>query len=130
MIIVKTYNFNIKSEKQNFLISSQAYKNQIISLILRDCYNFLNTYEKNVIIIAGSECLDSILDFKGFIFNSISNKINNIEYIGSLLNYRVYFDIRLESNNIIYGSSLQEVDSFITIKDRKNKILKLKEITK
>lgn len=53
--------------------------------------------------------------------------VGNMELMGSLQNYNVYYDIKLKPNQVIVSDNMIETKQYIIAKQRREKIEKLNE---
>ena len=129
MIIEKTYNFDdIPKEYYNTPIRLRDYHRTILANIIRQGNNFILKGYNDHVIVTGVEGYVMLEDQAGFFINSISsmNFVNDyIEKIGMLNSKDVYYDRRLETNKIIFGSDLRSVEYYIRTKGRKEKLIKI-----
>ena len=143
MLIKKEYNFEApKKELEHFgigFLKNFYYKS--INKMVKELYNETKGYEgyENIIVYIGSYIFTLIkdaynidtpginfeyIDFRNFI-NIVDKKPKDSTLIGFLINREIYYSSSLK-NEIIISDNKQEAEMCITLKERKNKLKKLR----
>ena len=132
MIVEKTYicDHIPIDEPGNYMMSLRDYHRRIIGKIVRECNMFIAPIGEfdgttTLVLFIGLEIYEVIEDWDTFHHYPVDIITNNPTHIGFFNNLKVYHDLRLDSNKIIFGSSEQEINQFITIKERRKKLEKL-----
>jgi hypothetical protein len=130
MIINKTYDFyNIPKEDPfiGIVVTLKDYHRKILTNIMYNCNQFLLKGEIDPIIFTGVEGCSMIQDSAGFSFSNLLNckTTTYATCIGLLMGKDVYFDLRLEANEVILGSTLYDIEHYIITRKRKEKLKKI-----
>lgn len=128
MIIEKEYICDHISNNEpiyNFY-SLRDYHRKIIGQMIHECDKFA-TVQNNVVLFIGIEIYIMISESESapFQYFTLDGIKNNPEHIGFFRGYKVYHDLRLSINKAIFGSTYQEINQFITTKERRKKLEKL-----
>lgn len=126
MIIEKTYDFDYIPS--NFIGMLSDYHKNIITDINRQFHHFLLKGEAHPVVAVGIEGYLMMGEQSAFIYAGITTpQSNNYKTkIGYLINTEVYYDLRLKNDEIIIGSNESEIDYHICVRQRKEKLLKIK----
>lgn len=126
MITEKEYDFYNYTKKNDFF-SLKDHHRTIITDVMRSVNRCIIGKNFHPIIVVGIEGLVMLDDMAGFNYTSPKMILNNslIRFEGLLFGRQVYSDLRLQPNKILVGTDLQEIEQFITRKNRKEKLIKL-----
>lgn len=135
MIVEKTYicdHIPTDEPNKNYM-SLRDYNRKIIGHIIKECNMYLFSSDirtSNLVLFIGLEIYSVIEDWDTYHHYPVDIITINPVHIGHFMNYKVYHDLRIDSNKIIFGSSKEEINQYITIKERKIKLEKLNNYEK
>jgi len=133
MIIEKNIDID-RFNNSNYIFSPRDIERMVISDITKIHFQYVHQMETKIpgeispvsqpITFIGDKLFFIITDDSRFVYSSLS--INNITtQIGILLNSKIYYDSRL-TNEVVVGSDISEIESYINRKFRKEKLEKIK----
>ena len=123
MIIDKEYNnlFNYS----NFFNKVREDSHKIVLLMKNTHSVSHNLYIEPLIVFMGIISCSELQKSDKFVYCDNTIKSINTKFIGFAKNMKIYHDKRLKSNQAILSSSFEEIETYITIKNRKEKLLKI-----
>lgn len=129
MIIEKKYSFDKVPDDGHYTkyMTLKDYHRKILENIIKTSYEVQESTSLQGVIFVGLEGASMIQDAGGFSFNNISKSSNGRYYapIGYLMGKDIYYDLRLEWDRVIFGTSISEINAHIITKVRKEKLKKI-----
>jgi len=115
------YNYN----NTNHLMTLKDYNGKYVIKIIQTI-NKLNV-DAIKFAVVGFDVYLVIQDHRKFSWyvTKYRENVGNMELMGSLQNYNVYYDLKLKSNQVIVSDNMIETKHYIISKQRKDKLKKL-----
>lgn len=125
MIIEKTYN-DLKPDRTHYL-SVREIEDIILKKIYVLALNDNIQIDYNTHFIVNYDFYSILEDSPSFTHHVVYERtdIGNMELMGSIFNYNVYYDKGFDSDKILIGTDFNETKKYITTKKRKEKLKKI-----
>ena len=127
MIIDKIYDIDLdyNYNNTNHLMTLKDYNGKYVIKIIQT----INSFSPGAIkfSVVGFDVYMVIQDHRMFNYYLTKHRENvgNMELMGSLQNYNVYYDLKLKPNQVIVSDNMKETKQYIISKQRKDKLKKI-----